>query len=199
MAKQGKGSAFEREICKTLSRWWSKDKRDDIFWRTSGSGARAKTRNKTGQSTFGQYGDIQATDPIGQSLISLCTIELKRGYATSTFADLAEPSTHLCPKPCAYEKFIQQVVTDSKNAKTHFWMLIVKRNRREAFVLIPIPFYRALKKCKVIFWLYPKMRLQYTSVDKKHHVVFGTTLFNFLDVVKPNVLRTIYKGIGKND
>ncbi len=59
-----KGSNFEREICKLLSLWWTNDKRDDIFWRTSGSGARATTRSKTKQKTFGQYGDVQATDPI---------------------------------------------------------------------------------------------------------------------------------------
>ena len=66
-----KGSQFERTVCKDLSLWWTKGKRDDVFWRTSGSGARAKTRSKTGEKTFGQYGDVQATDPIGQPLICL--------------------------------------------------------------------------------------------------------------------------------
>jgi len=41
-----KGSSFEREICTILSKWWTNNERDDVFWRTAGSGARATTRSK---------------------------------------------------------------------------------------------------------------------------------------------------------
>ena len=73
-----KGSAFEREIAKLLSLWWSDCERDDIFWRTQTSGARATSRKRRGQDTFGQYGDIQACDPVGQPLLDCCIIEIKR-------------------------------------------------------------------------------------------------------------------------
>jgi len=80
MARSSKGSQFEREVSKELSLWWSGGTRLDIFWRTPGSGAMAKTRSKTGGSALGQHGDIQATDPIGQPMIDVCSIELKKGY-----------------------------------------------------------------------------------------------------------------------
>ena len=75
-----KGSAFERQICKELSLWWTYEDRDDIFWRTSNSGGRAIRRSKKKKQTFGQYGDIQAVDPIGQPLMDVLTFELKCGY-----------------------------------------------------------------------------------------------------------------------
>ena len=149
-----KGSNFEREICKLLSLWWTDGKRDDVFWRTSGSGARATTRSKTKQRTFGQYGDVQATDPIGQPLIDVCTIEIKRGYSKSTFADLVEDSTTANAKPCMYEKFIKQAKRDCEKANTCCWLLIVKRDRRKAIIIFPIdlldrPSWRSLDKCRI--------------------------------------------------
>ncbi len=191
MGGSQKGSSFEREVCTILSRWWTKGKRDDIFWRTSGSGARAKTRSKTKQTTFGQYGDIQATDPVGQPLIDLCTIELKRGYSKSTFADLVELSTHANPKPCAYERFIQQAQTDSKNAGTSAWILIVKRDRREALILMPYSFYRKLVSYEISFY-HPMIKIKCRWMVK---AIFGTTLSNFLEAVKPKTIIDIHKEI----
>jgi len=78
--RQQKGSSFERTICRELSKWWSFGQRDDIFWRTAGSGGMATNRGKQGLRTFGQAGDIQATDPAGQPLLSMFSFELKRGY-----------------------------------------------------------------------------------------------------------------------
>lgn len=149
-----KGSSFEREICKMFSLWWTDGKREDVFWRTSGSGARATVRSKSKQKTFGQYGDVQATDPIGQPLIDLCTIELKRGYSHETFANLLEDSQTANAKPCMYAKFIQQAKGDSRKANTPWWLLIVKRDRRKPIVIFPIDLldrttWRMLDKCRI--------------------------------------------------
>lgn len=144
MAKQGKGSNFERQTCKTLSLWWTNGKRDDVFWRTAGSGARAKTRSKTGQNTFGQYGDIQATDPIGQPLIDTVSIELKRGYSHNSFADIIDKK-ETSKTQQLYELFIEQAKQDAKNAGAPFWMLITKRDRREALVFIPVKLMNLLR------------------------------------------------------
>ena len=148
-----KGSNFERDICKLLSEWWTGGKRDDVFWRTAGSGARATARAKSHQKTFGQYGDVQATDPIGQPLIDLCTIELKRGYSKSTFADLIEDSQTANAKPCMHAKFIEQAKGDSKKAGTPWWLLIVKRDRRKPIVIYPPRLFSStwsgLDKCRI--------------------------------------------------
>lgn len=85
-----KGAAFEREICKKLSLWASKGERDDIFWRTAGSGARATQRRKHGKQTLGQEGDVCATDPLGKTLCDKFVISLKTGYCRKGYYDVLD-------------------------------------------------------------------------------------------------------------
>ena len=138
-----KGSEFERKICKDLSEWWTGGKRTDVFWRTAGSGAMAKTRSKTGGAAFGQYGDIQAIDPIGQPLIDVCTLELKKGYNRTTIHDVLDATSKA--KEQEFETFTRQASTDAQNAGSPFWMLITKRDRRLEMVTIPWGFYTLLR------------------------------------------------------
>lgn len=56
-----KGGKFERQISKRLSLWLSSGERDDMFWRTHGSGSRYTIRNKKDIDTEGQDGDICST------------------------------------------------------------------------------------------------------------------------------------------
>lgn len=79
----GKGSAFEREVSKILSVWWTSNDRDDIFWKTSGSGGRATSRRKTGKDTAFSTADITFSDPLGEPLIKIWNIEAKSGYGDS--------------------------------------------------------------------------------------------------------------------
>lgn len=139
MAKgKGKGSAFERDICRKLSLWWTqkeKEPRDDIFWRTAGSGARATTRSKKNKKTANSDGDIAALDPIGAPLLHIVTIECKRGYGTKTIADLFDSSKKAAVQE--YEKWILQAEQSKCNADTLSWLLIVRRNGREALAIFP--------------------------------------------------------------
>ena len=115
MSKSQKGSAFERTISEQLSLWWSKNSRDDIFWRTSQSGGRATQRAKQGKLTFGQYGDIQAIDPSGQPLLDLLTIELKRGYSGVSPMEWIEN-----PRPGKFTQWVEQSIRQSKLAGTKY-------------------------------------------------------------------------------
>ena len=76
-SKRQKGSAFEREMATAFSLWWTDGERDDIFWRTQGSGGRATNRAKKGKKTCYQYGDMTFTDPIGKPLIEYASFEFK--------------------------------------------------------------------------------------------------------------------------
>ena len=75
-----KGGHFERDVCKRLSLWWSYGERDDLLWRTAGSGARATVRSRKNQQTANHHGDICATDPDAQPLVGAFCFEIKRGY-----------------------------------------------------------------------------------------------------------------------
>lgn len=68
-----KGGAFEREISKVLSWWLTKGERDDVFWRSAGSGAKATVTGKVTQA-----GDLCAVDSLGEPFLSMFIVECKR-------------------------------------------------------------------------------------------------------------------------
>lgn len=126
-----KGSQFERDTCRQLSEWWSGGEREDIFWRTATSGARATTRTRQGKGTFGQYGDIQATDPIGQPLLDLITFELKRGYPR------VSPLDFFVSTETPWIKWLGQASNSAAGAGTPYWMVVWKRDRRDSLAIYP--------------------------------------------------------------
>lgn len=138
-----KGSSFERFISEKLSLWWTENKRTDIFWRSSNSGGRATARKKVGKETSGQYGDLAAIDPIGSPLLKVCAIELKRGYSGHTISDLLDlPAT---ATQQIYEEWFEKVIRSHTHASSFAWMLLVRRDRREAFCFIPNNLWVALR------------------------------------------------------
>jgi hypothetical protein len=73
---KGKGSAFEREVCKALSLWVSAGRKEDLFWRSAMSGGRATVAQRRG-ALVRQAGDICAVEQAGHSLTSAWYIECK--------------------------------------------------------------------------------------------------------------------------
>lgn len=188
-----KGSKFERDICKQLSLWWTNERRDDIFWRTSGSGARAKTRSKQGKDTFGQYGDVQAIDPIGQPLIDLCTIEIKVGYSRQTIFDLVDKLPNETKQP--YKKFIEQARQDNANSNSRYWMLITKRRYKETLVIIPYSFFILLREDCYINRATPSFIIRPKKSKTGVPKIYGTTLKMFLFYVEPYVVKGLMRVI----
>lgn len=134
MAK--KGSAYEREICKRLSAWWtSNESEDSIFWRTSNSGGRATTRSKKNKKTKGSHGDVGAIDPVGSLLISTFTIEIKRGYSQYTIVDILDKPLNYSDQ--MYDVWFKKVLEDQKQAGSPYWILISRRDRRIPLVFFP--------------------------------------------------------------
>jgi hypothetical protein len=161
MPKAGKGSSYERQLCKQLSLWWSKGTNDDWFWRSSQSGGRATTRRKSGKSTVNAAGDICAMCPEGQRFLNVVTIEAKRGYTSATLSDLVEKKSG-----SLYHGFIEQARTSALEAATTYWLLIHKRDRRPAIVLTNMnP---------------PTPMVVYFNRDWLKETVLGYTLENFL-------------------
>ena len=191
MSGKGKGSGFERDICRQLSLWWSDGKDDDIFWRTASSGGRATQRNKKGKKTFGQAGDVQATNPIGQPLIDVCAIELKRGYSKTSVFDIVDKPTKA--KEQMYEAFFRQAIQSHKSAGSYSWMLITRRDRREAVVFIPLNLYKELKLAKdtVILFFPPYTKMTYKIKGLPLLQIVVTPLKNFLRSVCPENIKDI--------
>lgn len=133
--KSGKGSTFERSICTQLSLWFSGGVSDDWFWRTAGSGARATVRGRKGKRTTGHCGDICATCPEAQPFLDYFAVECKKGYSKFTVADLLDKPEGAAKQE--YEKWFEQAELSRKNSGAKAWLLIVKRDRRDALVFCP--------------------------------------------------------------
>lgn len=141
-----KGGPFEREICKTLSLWWTKQERDDVFWRSSQSGGRATMRARKGKGTFGHHGDIASTDPISAPATSVFCWELKRGYTKrGTYVDVIE-SPPLFSKRKLWEEFICQARTAAKACGAEFWLLVQRRDNAHAMIFFPFRLLRELAR-----------------------------------------------------
>lgn len=129
---QGKGSQFERDIARTLSKWWTKGERDDVFWRSAMSGGMATVRAKKGKSTVNQIGDLVAVDPVGAPLLQAFVIELKRGYKAWSVQDLLDNPR---PSSSVLHDFLEQVKRECETAGIPDFLLICKRDRRNTIVI----------------------------------------------------------------
>jgi hypothetical protein len=172
---KNKGNEFERTISKKISMWWSSGLRDDLFWRTQGSGGRYTQRIKFNIKTHNQEGDITNTHPLGMEFADNFVVECKH------YKDIN----------------LWGIITDSKNKLIEWWdklneltkkenktpWLIVKENNKPILLITNnyLFLYRFCKKnnCK------PKATFIYN----------GTTIYIYLfeDILKTEVKHDCYK------
>lgn len=210
---KGKGSQYERDMCRVLSTWWNGQ--DDTFWKTQGSGNRATVRAKAGKRTRGQYGDVCAVDHRGVKLLKICIISIKRGYAGCAISDLLDQSWTF-GEPL-FSTWIREAIRDQQSAGVPFWMIITKRDKREAMVFMPWEF-RAYIATACLGKFIPHPTIQATvpvalepynrhqvrlhkkdpkRFKKKYKVInqsiFGCTLKDFLSMTKRKDFKQVLK------
>ena len=179
-----KGGAFENEICKDLSRWWTDGKRDDVFRRTSSSGGFATIRKKSGKTTAFQHGDITFQDDIGKPFIERYNIECKSGYATQNKWDILDLLDSK-QKVTTLEKLWNQCLNDS-DVSNRVPMLIFRRNGRGKCVVINFKEMGILQECSGTF---PPEYIKFYF--KYNPAIFIMKLSDFLNHVTPAVLKLI--------
>jgi hypothetical protein len=116
-------------MAKALSLWFSQGEADDWFWRSSQSGGRATQRAKSGKTTENSCGDLAAQNEEARFLLDVITIEIKRGYPKVSIADLYEKESG------GFHDFVAQAKKAADLAQTDYWMVIHKRDRRDAVVV----------------------------------------------------------------
>jgi hypothetical protein len=82
-----KGASFERTVCKALSLWLSKGKREDLLWRSAMSGGRSTVALRSNKKLGAQAGDISSIDRLSHSFIEKYMVECKT-YKTLNFESL---------------------------------------------------------------------------------------------------------------
>jgi len=183
-----KGAPFERELSKQLSLWWTADEdepSDAVFWRTSQSGGRATTREKSGKKTTGQYGDITATDPIGQPLIELVSIEAKNGYNNRDIMQFLDAKK--IPKASLLE-FINQASRDALRAEVPYWWMIHKRDRKQPMLYTTPGFLLDLTKINtgIVF-------LSSAILTVGGRMIGAVPWEDFLNIVEAKVVKRLWR------
>lgn len=207
-----KGAQYEREICKRLSLWWTKEENDDVFWRSEGSGGRAKRRGREGKSTYGSHGDLRVTNPIGSPLIDLLTIEIKRGYSKHTLQDVVDMK--LDRTQLMWDQWIDQTKEGQKHSGSFSWLIISRRNARQALVTMPAKFMVKLREAgcfdtakfpSCTTRAYFRIRKEGVKTDAKQKALPKAKTFlikmklesvlldEFLEEVTPKIIRNILK------
>jgi hypothetical protein len=121
---KAKGSSFEREVSKILTKWCSGQDEEYWFWRTPSSGAISTITNGNGELS----GDIIALLPEGTFMTSRFSIEVKTGYPKSSF------HKHLKGvKNDEIKSFWEQCVNDANRANK-LPMLIYKKKQYNALL-----------------------------------------------------------------
>lgn len=101
---KAKGSGFERDICKFLTKWLTGEEKPYIWWRMPASGGLATISEQNKELS----GDICSMRPEGAFLTDRFSIECKIGYPKSSF------HKHLKSlKNDEIEGFWQQAVNDA--------------------------------------------------------------------------------------
>lgn len=177
-----KGSQFERDMARLLSKWWTDDKRDDVFWRSAMSGGMATVRARKGETKVNQIGDLVAVDPIGAPLLEAFVIELKRGYKQWAILDLLDSKN---TKSAVLHKFIEQVQHECKIAAIKNFLLICKKDKRNPIVItnlkLPIADCIIFYYCNNIYYTY---RLE-DFLNIPPGIVLGlTTTKKYLDTIE---------------
>lgn len=116
-----KGASFERKICVCLSRWVSRGRREDLFWRSAMSGGRATLGRRKGKDLQWQAGDVCAVHPDGHVLTDYWYIEVKnvRELMIDAF---------IMGLPCPMARYWRTACKEAKENSRHP-MLIAKQFR----------------------------------------------------------------------
>lgn len=123
---KGKGSSYERDVCRKLSLWVSGGVAIDLFWRSAMSGGRATVAHRKGQ-VVRQAGDITAVRPEGHGLTDRFFIECKHYRKLDIEAFFLTGKGRLA-------KFWRATVREAKKHKRHP-VLIARQNRTEDLIL----------------------------------------------------------------
>lgn len=144
-------------------------------------------RMRRGKATYGQHGDVAATDPVGDPLLKLCAIEIKRGYSRRTFADMLDQPAHA--KKHEWEAFVHQAQRSASAMGSMGWLLITRRDKRECLVFMPTDLFNGMRRCFGFRRPVPFVQMRVNGKGGTDELnVCGTTLTAFCSTITPGMV-----------
>lgn len=174
---KAKGSAWERQISKLLTKWLTGQDKEYYFYRSPGSGA-VSTINY-GNKTLS--GDIIAIKQEGSFFTEIFNIEAKNGYEGASFDKFLKEN-----KNDILFKFWEQSVRDAKSADKYPLVLFKKKG-------FPNPWIAFDKN------VYDKI---YKYINKTRHMILNYDIdvcvcfmnfSDFLDIMSPEKIKELFK------
>jgi hypothetical protein len=127
------------------------------------------------------------------------TIELKRGYSEYTFQDLVDRKASAAVQE--WEQFILQTLESYEQAGSYTWLLITRRDRREALAWMPTPLLKDLRGVGAFADGHPApiVRMKAPLRDTDGRILFvdvcGMTLENWLTGIQPDHVILLQKEV----
>ena len=178
MAVKGKakGSAFERQFARTLTKWLTGQNKELSFWRSPGSGSCA-TINPGNKSLSG---DIIALTPESAWVCDLINWELKNGYSNASF------DAHLKQnKNEPLKKFWEQSCRDAKEFEKYPVVVFKKKGMPNIWCGISNTLFLKFKELNNV----RHIKLNWGSADLEDIIFLN--LDDFLNLITPEKLKYI--------
>jgi len=150
--KSKKGTKFERSFCKLLSLWITEQGRDDLFWRSTTSGARATVRAKQGKKTKDSHGDIMSMSKFSEPFTRLYHWELKRGYSGMDVLAIIDLKSK---KPNTLLGWVEKALVSIAFTGQRDFFIVFKRDRKDPCICMMERTYDKLyRKNLSLKWIY---------------------------------------------
>jgi hypothetical protein len=166
-AGKGKGSGFERDVCRILTQWITGKTHPELFWRSANSGAKA-TMDRRASRQAKMHGDIVAVDPQGEWLTEKFSIECKF-YKQGSFMDFFNEKSQI-------RKWWEQADHDAKECGK-IPLMIFKFNHTPIFVASIVYFEESILR----WWINPPV-----NTEKPVHIAL---LNKVLDRTPPSTFK----------
>ncbi len=178
MSKSSKGSAFERDMSKKLSKWINGTGDPLLFWRQISSGG--LLQRSMFQDGKNLAGDIHSIHPDGNFLTDIFSIELKNGYKGTRF------DKHLLGlKSDEIKLFWDQCLRDARTVEK-LPLLIFKKHNCGVFLAMDQLTYDKLKDVLIES---RTLTLSWPSTENDYPPAVFVMEKDFFENVTPNIVK----------
>jgi hypothetical protein len=175
---KNKGSSWEREIGRELSKWWSNNTNKNIFVRSINSGGWGTMHRSEGVTAHS--GDIESVDGVGKPFTNKIMVEAK--WYKEENSVLFEVLLNQRSQVLEWWAKCEKEATDVFKVP----MLVVKFNYRVPFIVIPNYFYSEVYKVFGEPNTKASIILQLDFDDTIYKCLMVMRFDNFLDWCKPS-------------
>ena len=173
-----KGSMFERDISKYLSKWLTGSEKPYQYWRMPGSGALATIS----EENVGLSGDVRSLTREAEFLTRIFSLELKNGYPKTSFwqhfADI---------KNFGIRDFWSQCCGDAEKSNKRPMLIYRKKGRKP---LVGIDIHTYMEVCVHLGSL-SSISMRFKDLEYVTLELFD--FYSFFDIITPDIIKETFK------